>query len=59
MNALQDIEIIIDEGLLCPFSRSLIIETRLSYDGYVYNINDTGDSVKVDGFSATIFNNSF
>lgn len=58
-DAEQNIEFTINEELLCPFSQSLIIESRLSYDGYVYNIRDLSDSVTVDGFSATIFHNSF
>jgi hypothetical protein len=55
----QTLEFSLSDDLRCGSSPSLIIETKLSYDGYVYNISDRNDSIKVDGFSATIFNNSF
>ncbi|MFT5017785.1 MAG: hypothetical protein ACJATN_002934 [Neolewinella sp.] len=59
VNADQAIEFSLDDELRCGLSQRSIVETKLNYDGHVYNIRDRSDSIKVEGFKATIFNNSF
>lgn len=50
--------VVYDEDSICDNNDYVVIESKLSYDGFLYNRLDSNDSIKVTGFNGIIFNAS-
>ncbi|PHI17939.1 hypothetical protein CEQ90_20530, partial [Lewinellaceae bacterium SD302] len=58
-NADYNIEFVVfDEEPVCNNNDYVLIESKLFYNGYLYNILDSNDSIKVVNFEGVIYNTS-